>query len=156
MEHLTDVGAGVEELGPCPADVVYHQLQALGGAGRGRSDPAPEDDRARRAGGRHLDHAEPRVAGEVGILAPPEPLVEALCPVHVGHRDHDDLEPHVHDFRSLCLIFVVPAVPLGLAPLSTLMPRPGKVQTLAAMARNSWRACAEYSADPRLTSLARP
>ena len=60
VEHLADVDAAADELVASRLDVGGDQLQALGGAGRGRSDPVAEADRAAGAGRRELDYAEAR------------------------------------------------------------------------------------------------
>ena len=44
-----------------------------------------------------MNDAEAIDAGEIGIHPPPQALVEVLGPIHIGDRQHHDLELHVHD-----------------------------------------------------------
>ena len=100
MEHLAHLGAAAGQLGAGRLDVSHGELQALGRARRGGGDPGAEDDRALRARRCQLHHPEVRTGGEVGILPPPQRLIEVLGPVHVGDRHHHNLELHVHDLGS--------------------------------------------------------
>ena len=63
---------------------------------RRRGEAGAEDDRARRSGRGQLHDPEVRAGGEVGVLAPPQRLVEGLGPVHIGHRHDDNFKLHVH------------------------------------------------------------
>src|SRR5581483_6571149 len=97
VEDLAYLGAVAGQLGPGRLDVVGDQLHALGRTGRGGRDIGAEDDRAGRAGRGYLYQPEVRPGREVGVQAPAQPGVEGLGPVHVGDRQHHDLEPQVHD-----------------------------------------------------------
>ena len=59
---------------------VTTQLQPIRGAGSSRGESGAEDDGTVRARRCHLHHPEVRAGREVGILAPPEALVEILAP----------------------------------------------------------------------------
>ena len=72
----------------------------LSRTGRGRRESRAELDRALGARRRELDQAEVVTAGDVGVQPSPQPLIEALGPIDVGHRQHHDLEFHVHDLSS--------------------------------------------------------
>jgi hypothetical protein len=116
VEHLTDLHAVPGDLIAGRLDVVDDQQELLHRSWcRGR-DPGAEDHRARRARRRQLHDPEVRAGGEVGVQPPPELLVEVPGPVHVGDRQHDDLELHVH-FRGSLL---VSAIAYGLHPRSFL------------------------------------
>ena len=96
VEHLAHLDAPVGHLGPGGLYVGDDELETFSRARCGQGDPAAEDDRARRARRGQLHDPEAAVTGEIGVQAPPERLIKALGPVHIGHGDHHYFEFHVH------------------------------------------------------------
>src|SRR4051812_48567924 len=101
MEHLADVSAALDELRSSFLDVGDDQIHVLSRSGSRRGKPGADVDRAGRAGGSELDHAKAVVGGEVDVEAPPQTLVERLCAIYVGDRNHHHLEPHIAGTRRL-------------------------------------------------------
>src|SRR6185503_15191592 len=91
MKDLARVGAVGGELGARGLDVVDDEERSLNRTRRGAREALPDEDGARRARGRQLDHS-PVALGKIGVDPPPEALVETLGAIDVGHGDGDDLE----------------------------------------------------------------
>jgi hypothetical protein len=102
VEQLAHVDAAVDQGGPGGLDVGDDQVQALAAAGGDRGDALADDDRAGRPRWGEL-HDPELVAGLVVDVEGEADLVgiEVPGPVHIGDRDHHDLEFHVHDAVSL-------------------------------------------------------
>src|SRR3954447_18365836 len=94
VPRLADVRSMPDELVPGGVDVVDGEHQVQPGAGGSRRQALAELDRRWRAGRRELHDTGVRVDREVGVETPAESLVEGLCAVDVGNRQHGDLEPH--------------------------------------------------------------
>src|SRR2546430_16689370 len=87
-------------------DVADDQVQTLGGARRRSGDVPAENNRARRAGGSELDHAEVLAAVEVCVEAPPEPAVKLLGAIDIRDGDNDHLELRGGS-RNACILGLV-------------------------------------------------
>ena len=92
MEHLAHIGAACDEIGACRLDVVDDEEVSLHRARHRCREFLAEHDGARRAGRCHLHHAPVLPIGEIAVHPPPQPLVEALGAIDVGHGKDDDLE----------------------------------------------------------------
>src|SRR5215469_5086758 len=106
LGHLAHLHAVLEQLGTGLVDVVDDELQALQRAGgHFVAEALGEDDGAARAGWRQL-HNPDRIA-DSGVVVDVEAKlvgVESLGAVHIGNRDHYDLQGPVHDGSSLLLV----------------------------------------------------
>jgi hypothetical protein len=67
-----------------------------------------ELDRAPRAGRRELDDPEAIIKDEIGVLPPPQPSLETLGAIDVGHRNDNDLELQIDrgGARDLGRVFI--------------------------------------------------
>ena len=113
LAHVDTVG---DQRGTGLLDVGLDEDQAVSRARDPRRDALAEDDRARRAGRRHLHDPKVVPGNKVGIQPPAHHLIEALGPIDVGNGQDNDLEFHVHAphlgvlgkvslFTSMLLIF---------------------------------------------------
>ena len=106
VERLRDVDAAFDELGASLLDVGDDEMQALDTPGCRLADAGADRDRARGLRRRELHDTE-RVAGAVIDVQPKAGvLIELLGSVHIGDRQHDQLQLHIHDVVSLGRVVV--------------------------------------------------
>src|SRR5690606_26405029 len=96
VPDLADVGAALLELGAGGGEVRDDQVQPSHGAGRRVCEVLAEDNRGGGTGRRELYDAQAALGGEVGVVAPAEPLVEGLGAVDVRDGQDDYLELELH------------------------------------------------------------
>src|SRR5215469_7298172 len=100
MEYLADLDTAATQVVAGCRDVGDDQVKSLGAAGGCRGDVLAEDDRARRARRRELDHAVIVAGGKVGIEPPTQAAIKALGAIDVRNRDDHDFELHIGGSRS--------------------------------------------------------
>src|SRR5690348_8411633 len=95
LDHA-DVHAATDQVVPGDADVRDHEKRLLRGSRLGCRAGLAELNRALRMRRCELHGTHLVADDQVDVQPPPQALVEALCPIDIGHGQGHDLEVHVN------------------------------------------------------------